>query len=261
MPRVHAATAPAAAGLPDFTVEALEALLVRLREHGYALLPVSELASQAGGLRAFVRHDIDLHVSGIERVAEAEAELGVAATYYIALTQPYNPASPPNRAVLRRVVELGHEVGLHYDLAEYPPEPRAAEESLRRAVAYLAELVGVPVRTISTHEPHRGQPDPFLDIDGLLHPHSPRLGEDVVYVSDSCRAWRDDTLLRCFAPDPPATVMLNMHPEVWLGGADVSRDAFVAETLLPTALADQRRYYGEVIPALWADYPRREPAP
>ncbi|HSO02351.1 MAG TPA: hypothetical protein VLS46_07470, partial [Gaiellaceae bacterium] len=83
-------------------------------------------AAQAGGYRfAFfegapregdliLRHDVDLSLDAALRMAEAEAETGAQATYFLMTGSVfYNLSSHEGEQALGRLRELGHRVGLH----------------------------------------------------------------------------------------------------------------------------------------------------
>jgi hypothetical protein len=240
--------------MPDFTLAAYRELLRDLTGAGYALAPVTAMAEPAPGRVAYLRHDIDLHVPGVERMAQAEAEAGARSTYYVMVSQHYNPFYPPNRAILREVADLGHELGLHYDLVDYPADPVAARRRLDAEVAMVGELAGRPVTTISMHQPGLSGVDPYRETDAYVHPHDPRLGEGLLYVSDSCRAWRDETLLGCFGPQPPARLLLLTHPETWLGPAGTVRTVFLDDHLTPAAVEQHRQFFDVTVRRLWATH-------
>lgn len=241
--------------LPAFSVPAYARLLDDLSEAGYRTAPVSRMRDAGAGPVAYLRHDIDIHVPGVERVARVEAERGHRATFYVLLTQHYNPFYPPNAAVLREIVALGHEVGLHYDLTTYPEDPEAARARLDEEVERLAGLVGQPVTTVSMHQPWGGRPDPFRQLAGYVHPHDPRLAAGLLYVSDSCRAWRDESLLRCFGPDRPRRLLLLTHPEVWLDGAVGDRTGYLETVLLPNAARQATEFVDVTVRDVWATHP------
>jgi hypothetical protein len=239
--------------LPDFTLRSYDRLLERLAEAGYALAPVSAMRTSAQGRVVYLRHDVDLHLAGVDAIARVESGRGVSATYYVPLAQPFNPAHGSNRAVLRELVAQGHEIGLHYDLSAYPDDVVAMEEQLRAERTWLETIVAAPVETVSTHEPHKRLPDPFLEQTDLLHPHAPAFADGVTYVSDSCRRWRDRTLLACFGDDGPDRVLLNTHPELWLADEPMAPGDFLTANVIPAALEPQRRWYDEVVRTAWAD--------
>lgn len=236
--------------LPDFTLADYASTLDALRASGYAVRPVSTLPSSTDGPTLYLRHDVDFHLGRIVEMGELEAASGVAATYYVALTQPYNVLSEASRSTLRALVSLGHEIGLHYDLMTYPANPDEWQDHLAWELSVLERVAERPVQTLCMHQPFLGTPDPFRELDGLVHPHDPRLQEGLVYVSDSCRAWRDDTLLRCLSGDVPRKLLLNTHPELWLGEAGLSREAYL-HRVLDHATEEHRTYLQEEVAEVW----------
>ncbi len=256
--------------LPDFTLDAYGGLLDALAASGYTAAPVTAMADAAmagaaadvaAGPTVYLRHDVDFSLARLPEMAAVEAARGVRATYYVALTQPYNPFSAAGRAVVRALAEAGHEIGLHYDLTAYPERPDARRGHLAWELDALARVAGAPVRTLCMHQPFLGTPDPFRSLGGLVHPHDPRLQAGVVYVSDSCRAWRDETLLTAFGPGRPPRLLLNTHPELWLGRPGTRRMDDLPR-ILGDATAEHRTYFEHEVAGVWTthDAPRRHDA-
>jgi hypothetical protein len=241
--------------LPRFGLDDYEALLRSLKTAGYEFRPVTALASYSGGKVVYLRHDVDLHLALVEQMAEIEAKMGRAATYYVLLTSHYNVLYPENQSILHHLVELGHEIGLHYDMGTYPEDREQARAHLDWEVSVLSKVVGKPVRTICMHQPHQGHPDPFRELDEYIHPHDPRYQHNLLYISDSCRAWRDESLLTCFGPNPPWRVMLSIHPELWLDGSIADRFVYLNEVLLENGLRQSRRYFEETVRQVWERHP------
>lgn len=78
----------------DFTIEKYKELLDALKKH-----------------TAFsLRHDVDLKPEYSLRVAQAEAEMGLTATYYFRTV----PMSYDEK-IIRQIVSLGHTAGYHYE--------------------------------------------------------------------------------------------------------------------------------------------------
>jgi hypothetical protein len=235
----------------DLGLAAYRALLERLRETGYAFHPVSGMPQPVPGRVCYLRHDVALHLARVDEMAQVEAELGARATYCVLMSAPYNPASAPNRAVLRRLVELGHEVGLHYDLSVYPSDPDQAAERLEWEAAALERLTGAPVRTVSPHLSHAGGPDPFREGGTRVHPLDPRWGAELAEVSDGRRAWRDEGLLARLGPDAPRRLLLLTHPELWLDAGDTDRVRHLDGPLWENGAAEYRAYL-EALRQIWA---------
>lgn len=242
--------------MPEFSVTGYADLLDALQYRQVALRPVSAMASALDGPTAYLRHDIDLHVPGIERVARIEADRGVSATYFVMLTQHYNALYGPNVEIFRELVAMGHELGLHYDLMAYPQDQVSALEQLHREVGLLSGVVGVDVSCISMHQPFEGRPDYFRDSDDYVHPHDPRYGAGLAYVSDSCRAWRDETLVDFLNADSPdRRLLLLTHPELWLDGAIADRMQFLETSLTQNTVAQHSAFIDQTVRGVWSRHP------
>jgi hypothetical protein len=237
--------------LPGFTISEYTTLIGDLLRNGYVSRPVEEIAEPNDGQALYLRHDVDVHITGIDRIGRIEADLGAVATYYVPLTLPFNPFFPENAAILRELVAMGHRLGLHYDLATYPDGETAARERLDREAVALGEITGVMPRTVCMHNPSLNGDDRFRDVDAYVNPHDPRYADGLLYVSDSCRAWRDEELLRCLGQNPPPRLLLNTHPELWLGTVDDGRESFLEGTLLENALEQPRTYVLETVRSAW----------
>jgi hypothetical protein len=96
-------------------------------------------------LKIILRHDVDRRMDRAVRMAELENELGIRSTYYLrSIPKVFRPDA------IRRLHELGHEVGYHYEVmsrADGDAEEAIAlfEEDMRR----FGEIV--PVDTVSMH--------------------------------------------------------------------------------------------------------------
>ncbi len=244
-------SAAGAEDMPAFGPDGYRALLAGFAKAGYVSRLIGQLDEPGEPERVvYLRHDLDFLTSSALPFAEAEAELGFRATYYVLLTGPYNVFAQSNRHALRRLVELGHEVGLHYDveaLAAAPTDVRAELDAQRRT---LEDVTGARVTTISTHNPSSGGEDPFRTVPGLRHPHDPRDERDILYVSDSRRTWRDGRLLACFGASPPARVMFLTHPELWIA-PDVTDPRAYLHRVHEEADAPLRSYFEHDVAALW----------
>jgi peptidoglycan/xylan/chitin deacetylase (PgdA/CDA1 family) len=241
--------------LPNFSLSEYAGILDKLDQAGYQFAVVSQMPFDSKKKTVYLRHDIDLHLTKVDEIARVEAEKNIRSTFYVSLTQPYNIFYFENQLILQSIQELGHEIGLHYDLETYPVDLNQARAHLEWEVSVLRTITGSPVHTISMHQPHTGQPDLFRMIDEFVHPHDPRFQEDILYVSDSCRAWRDESLMTCFGLNPPRRLLLTTHPELWLNGDIPDRISYLDQIVMIHGLNQQRDYYDRVVRRLWETYP------
>ncbi len=215
--------------LPAFGVQDYERLVASFCKVGYTAKPVSERSKSAGIV--YFRHDIDFFMDGWQAIPEIEHHYGVKATYYI-LPSSYNILNAGNRKLIRKLVTLGHEIGLHFDPTQYPPDARAGREQFDFEINTLESVSGQKIKTVARHNVFRKKQAKF-DFSDYIDPWDESFREDMIYISDSTRAWRDETLLSCFGDNPPQRVQLLTHPELWLNEMHKSRIAYMRKELFP----------------------------
>ena len=85
-----------------------------------------------------LRHDVDYSPRAALRMAALESAAGWHSTYFLLPNGPYyNLLDPHHAALPRHLVELGHEVGLHYDVRFLDAFPRRDWDELLDAQARL----------------------------------------------------------------------------------------------------------------------------
>lgn len=94
-----------------FTYDEYGRFLDRL--NGREVVPFREFAFGTGDLA--LRHDVDSRLDSALELARLEHERGLRATYFVLHTAPYW-SGPDLLLRLRRLQDLGHEVGFHNDL-------------------------------------------------------------------------------------------------------------------------------------------------
>jgi peptidoglycan/xylan/chitin deacetylase (PgdA/CDA1 family) len=164
-----------------------------------------------------LRHDVDYSTAAALRLARLEAERGFHATYFLLPNSLYyNLLHPDHAGVASALVDLGHEVGLHYDGRFFLAFPRERwEELLLAQASLLARLSGAPVGSIAMHQPGLHGPDPFRGCGRFQNAYDDRFFRDMAYVSDSCRAWRDSAWEMLAGGRIPPRLQLVLHPVNW----------------------------------------------
>lgn len=172
-------------------------LLTLLRQGDYAFTDYH--AYQLHPRCVILRHDIDNSLPQALRLAEIEADEGVKSTWFVLLrTDLYNPASAASQRVLRRLRELGHEIGLHFDEMAYsresgigPCADSSMEELIVREAGILADICGCPITTVSMHRPSKVTLEADLQIPGVVNSYGKTFFHDFKYLSDSRHRWRE----------------------------------------------------------------------
>lgn len=202
--------------IQDFTERAYGVLLDKARGR-FSICPVDEL-SDGDGI-ALWRHDIDFSPHRALALAQMEAAREVAASYFVMLSSSaYNVFESGIRDILRTIVSLGHEIGLHFDVSIQKARTiEELEDSLRFEAGVLERLLGVPIRSFSIHNP---TVESGVKLDdrrhvGLVNASAPSLYAEFVYSSDSNGLWRFRPLAEVIDDQKVRSLYVLTHPEWW----------------------------------------------
>ena len=184
-----------------------------------------------------LRHDMDVSPKRALRMAEIENEFGIRATYMV-MTRPllYSVEDKSSRDMLQQLINMGHEVGLHFDLDDNQRHRGhgigSVEAKIYSACKQLESIIGQPVLSLSFHNPMPQFLRGPLTICGRVNAYSRELM--AWYVSDSKGCWRDgEPLPKLLSPDK-SLLQLLVHP-IWWGDKhmlpeDRLQDFFDGET-------------------------------
>lgn len=164
------------------------------------------------------RHDCDYSLNRAKRLAEIEKEAGICATYFInPHSEFYNPLEANQSALIRQIIEMGHEIGVHFDAAFYHTDN---EQQLDLQVQQEADLIqqvfNVRPTAFSFHNPNTF----LLSCDkesygGLVNCYSKRFKSEVPYCSDSNGYWRFRRLHDVLSDATDPCLQVLTHPGWW----------------------------------------------
>jgi hypothetical protein len=198
----------------SFTFDHYREIITRADEQ----FEVSTFADQPDGIRRlYLRHDIDVSVENAVEMAKLEADYGVESTYFVALNSPYyNLLNDTQVDRLREIADLGHTVGLHIDeRGAYMDEFDDIETALESVYGLLSDVIPIK-QVVSFHMPSQYDFNRTDTIGEFVNAYSTTFtdGEQVTYLSDSNRRWRDG----CFSQhldDPDQSYQVLVHPIWW----------------------------------------------
>jgi hypothetical protein len=176
----------------DFTRHTYRQLLVSLQAAGYGFITYGDYCKGVRPERfVILRHDVDLLPYHSLATAQIEHELGINAVYYFrAVPESWN------EDVIRKMSDLGHEVGYHYEsLTTCNGDVQKAYNDFKRNLEELRKLV--PVSTICMHGSPRSPYDSKdiwkqYDYKSLGIIGEPYLTTDfskMLYLTDTGRRW------------------------------------------------------------------------
>jgi len=224
----------------DFTLEAYAELL-DMAVMRYCFVRFSD-GPVADGC-ALWRHDIDFSPHRALAMAELEATRGVRASYFVQLTSPfYNALEPEIGDRLRRIAELGHDLGIHFEPASDAPEERLVFEA-----QILESALGVPIRMFSLHNPTTYDTARFeaTTVAGLTNASAPAWRREFVYCSDSNGLWRHRPLAAVISDADSHNIYALTHPEWWQDEAMPPRERI--RRCIDGRAENCSRYYDELL--------------
>jgi len=214
---------------PSFTLDHYRETLSRYLDAGYFVGGFRDfLDRKPQGKYMILRHDIDSSLDCALKIAEIEHEHEINSSFFIRVhATGYNPFSLHNYRIIKRLLEMGHEIGLHLE----PSLPGVLGEDpfvfCDRQKASLEATIGSPIIGISTHEPVRmGDPELVNKLaerwNLRYHAYEGRFFHDIKYISDSGARWREG----CFSTwiDKVDQIQVLVHPFWWF--SEISQENY-----------------------------------
>lgn len=186
--------------------------LTRFLAAGYEFVEFTDEVKPSG--QVILRHDIDFDIEFALKIAQANADLGIAASFFFLVSSDsYNLLSERNRELVRQIISHGQVVGLHFDPDVHPDQDAglAAEKTL------FETTLDVECKIVSFHRPARQYIDSNYMPAGMLHTYLPQFFSDIGYYSDSRGQFRFGNPLDSGTFAERKTIHLLLHPIWWVG--------------------------------------------
>lgn len=197
----------------DFTLDAYEGLL--------------DVAKKTYTFKSFLdfdvkqrdiiwRHDIDMSPAMALTLAKIEAKKNVKSTYFILLHSDfYNLLDIENVDIIKQIIQLGHEIGLHFDPYFYQinTEDKLDEEIVFEK-NFLEKVFDIEIKVFSFHNN-----TPFTlsceneTYGGLINTYSKK-HKTIPYCSDSNGYWKYNRLKDVLESAKSFNLQILTH-EVW----------------------------------------------
>lgn len=178
----------------EFTYNAYRNLIVASLENGYEMCSYKNVQKLDKSI--ILRHDIDFSPSKAIDIARIENQLGVKSTYFVLLsTEFYNVFSKETSEILYKILDLGHDIGLHFDEQRYKTTSiEQMKDYVYQESKILEKAIGRSINVISMHRPSKITLDNNIKFEGLINSYSHIFFKDMKYVSDSRMNWREDVM-------------------------------------------------------------------
>jgi hypothetical protein len=200
----------------DFTEKNYKQILDLIKSK-YDVLKFDEIK----GEKRFVilRHDIDFSIHRARKLARFEKQKGLKACYFLWLGSFfYNVFEREIQALLMEIIDMGHDIGLHFDSANYGIH---SEKDLTYWLNFekriLETTLKVKIKTFSFHNPT----DDTLQYNkdkyaGMINTYSRYFRNEVGYCSDSNGYWRYEKLVEILKKEKYEKLQILIHPGWWV---------------------------------------------
>ena len=202
--------------LSDFSYDTYQNLLHILLKSRRNLCFRDFCQAPPNGNFLLLRHDVDYTPKAALQIAKLEADMGIKATYFVLFSSPYyNLFNSEYILFPKKLAEMGHEVGLHYDLEVFETfTNKSPIELLSLEIDTLSTLTGIEVKSIAMHNPSLSGADLFRNTK-FVNAYDDKFTKQIPYFSDSCGAWRSDFVNHIKNQNIPPQMQLLIHPIFW----------------------------------------------
>ncbi len=136
-----------------------------------------------------MRHDVEFSLEAALVLAEADHQAGVRSTFFLQFGSDYNIFEPESAVIVQRLLELGHDLGLHYDLGLLERSGNDPARVARTMIELMETFWSTKIHAASPHMPMRA--GRTLEIPGVVDVYQPLYFTEIKYLSDSTQAWRE----------------------------------------------------------------------
>ena len=185
----------------DFTLTSYSLLLKTLLNQGFSFQTFEEFITDPKQKVVVLRHDVDKIPENAVIMADLENKLGIKASYHFRIAKESNDVE-----CIKKIVQLGHEVGYHYERQQATGERRQGlkkeSESLtmnfstfKKNLEYFRHFY--PVKVISMHGNPKSKYDSrdlwkrfsYRDSGIVCEPYFDIDYSKVLYLTDTGRRW------------------------------------------------------------------------
>ncbi len=161
-----------------------------------------------------LRHDVDASLDAALNMAKLENKIDVSSTYFILFSSEfYNPFTLESSKIIKKILGLGHKLGLHYNELFIIKNNLNPSETLKQEIELLEQHFSTSVEAIAAHESDLSKKIPINLPDGVIDAYSDEFFIKRKYLSDSAQNWREG----CFCKHIENFEQLQIltHPMWW----------------------------------------------
>lgn len=169
------------------------------------------------GQNIVMRHDIDFCPERALEIAKIEYSFKIPSTYFFLVNSDfYNLNTLKNKKILQQIMEMGHDIGLHFD-ASLSKKWSDINNNCKKEIKYLESLTFKRINIISFHRPAKRLLLEDKKIANKDHTYLLKFTKKINYCSDSQGNWKYVTPKKIIEKESTNnfTLQLLTHPIWW----------------------------------------------
>ena len=221
----------------NFTYKHYKEAIVLGKKLGFSFYCMHDFLKEMPEKNVIVmRHDVDLSLKHALVMAKLEKSLGIKSTYFIRTRGKFNPFEGKNLMLMKRISELGHEIGIHYELGS--ATVRGFKKNILNDKKKFELLLGKKISGAALHKAKKAHDrkldklnaaEDFLQELGLEYDaYSDIFIKKMKYISDSSYRWREGCM--CSHMKKESRLCILTHP-IWWSDKTTSLVSIIEELL------------------------------
>lgn len=178
----------------EFTYKAYRYLVNLTINNGYKISDYDSVDKYNKSI--IFRHDVDFCPRKALKIAKIEHEIGIRSTFFVFVsTGFYNIFSIESNEIFEKILNMGHQIGLHYDEQKYlTTSIDQIKEHIYSEAEILSRALSTQIKVVSMHRPSKLTLESSIELDGLINSYGKKYFGEIKYVSDSRMNWRENPI-------------------------------------------------------------------
>ena len=197
-------------------------LLDKFKKNGFSFSYFDNLNDKC----CILRHDIDVSPKLALDMAKLEYKLDVKSTYFFMVRSPfYNIFSRANDFIVRQIIGMGHNIGLHYDEGYYSKSV-SLQELVDSEILMLEKNFDTKINVVSFHQPSEKIINNFIKIKQINTYDRDYFG-NIKYISDSNMVFKEN-IIDIITSGEHSKIQLLIHPIWWMAYGNNTEEKFMS---------------------------------
>ena len=207
----------------DFSYKHYREMLKKALKEGFIITNFRDYEKNKKAKKLIIlRHDVDYSPKRDLAIAKIEKSLGLKSTFFVRVHgEHYHPFDRGSYPVFKEILQMGHEIGLHYEartLSKFFQNNAIA--LFRKEKKILEEIFNIKIESASEHRDLRGKKLPYKFFAsknqlGIKH-ETYEKDFQKFYLADSSGRWSQGCLCQNLHQK---RIQLLTHPDLWGKGA------------------------------------------